>query len=242
MKRILVPFIVLAVLAGCGSLRKGKTPVSPDGAGLVVQPTRGVCIGNSTVANYQGGAAVASLLFTREELAQGYSCISLAVPGHTINQQLERWQDLPQKDRLDWIIVEIGLNDLDPGDPLDATLARYQRLIDTLNRSKPAKAKLIVATMTPARERLKDVYRGKGGAAYKKWAAMNEAIMGKGKTPITGVDHRFNEHTVLLSDKKGNLKAEYEIDPKDHVHQNTAARLIMASSWRVALSHLGLLN
>lgn len=242
MKR-LVSFCIVCVslvaLTGCFSTRK---PTAPDGSGLVPQPTQGVCIGNSTVAHYRGGAAVASLLFTREELAQGYSCQSLAVPGHTIDQQLERWQGLQQKDRLDWIIVEIGLNDLDPNDPLEATLQRYQRLIDTISRTKPAKAKLIVATMTPLRERLKDIYRGKGNASYKKWVAMNDAIMGKGKTPITGADYRFNEHTHLLADKKGNLKPEYEIFEKDHVHQNTSARLIMASAWRVALAKVGMLG
>ncbi len=242
MKRLVSFCIVcvsLVVLTGCFS---GRKSTAPDGSGLVAQPTRGVCIGNSTVANYRGGAAVASLLFTREEIAQGYSCQSLAVPGHTIDQQLERWQDLQQKDRLDWIIVEIGLNDLDPNDPLEATLQRYQRLIDTINRTKPVKAKLIIATMTPLRERLKDIYRGKSNASYKKWAAMNDAIMGKGKTPITGVNYRFNEHTLLLSDKKGNLKPEYEIAEKDHVHQNTAARLVMASTWRVALARVGMLT
>jgi len=242
MKKLVSFCIVCVSLVGLAGCFSSRNPTSPDGAALVVQPTRGVCIGNSTVANYRGGAAVASLLFTREELAQGYSCQSLAVPGHTIDQQLERWQSLPQKDRLDWIIVEIGLNDLDPGDPLEATLQRYQRLIDTINRSKPAKAKLIIATMTPLRERLKDIYRGKGNASYKKWVAMNDAIMGKGKIPITGVDFRFNEHTLLLADKKGNLKPEYEIAEKDHVHQNTAARLIVASTWRVALAKMGMLT
>ncbi len=237
----IVPFlcVCLICLTSCFTT---KIPTSPDGSAQVAQPTRGVCVGNSTVAHYRGGAAVPSLLFTAEEIAQGYSCQSLAVPGHTIDQQLERWLDLQQKERIDWVIVEIGLNDLDPNDPLEATLQRYQRLIDTINRTKPANAKLIIATMTPARERLKDIYRGKGNSSYKKWVAMNDAIMGKGKTPIIGVDHRINEHTLLLSDKRGNLKSEYEIFEKDHVHQNTAARLIIASVWRVALSRVGMLR
>ncbi|CAL1520482.1 SGNH/GDSL hydrolase family protein [Chitinophaga sp. MM2321] len=207
----------------------------------VITSTKGICIGNSTVAAYLGGAAVASLLFTDEEIAKGYSCHSLAVPGHTIYQQLNAWKAYQDKDQADWIIIEIGLNDLKPTDALDATLDRYQKLIDTINLTKKTGAKLLLATMTPCKQRLINIYKENAMVSYKKWMAMNNAIMGKGPHAITGVDHRFNGHTIMLMDKAGNLKAEYEVPEKDRIHENTAGRLIIASHWRLALAAAGYL-
>lgn len=245
MKRItylLLAIIVVMALTKCSASHSSATaePVVPPVA--VVKPTRGVCIGNSTVARYLGGASVADLLFAPEELQQGYSCHSLAVPGHTIYQQLELWKAYAGKSQADWIMVEIGLNDLRPADPLDSALYRYQKLIDTINLTKKAGAKVILATMSPDRERIMEVFKEQGKLSYNKYLAMNKAIMGKGPHPVTGVDYRFDGHTIALSDKKGNLLPEYEVARRDHVHENTAGRLIIAGYWRIALVKLGLLE
>jgi hypothetical protein len=127
MKKIFIFFLILIYLGSiqCSVSRQTNIPVKQAGApetGPVITPTKGICIGNSTVAAYLGGAAVASLLFTAEETARGYSCYSLAVPGHTINQQLNAWKAYRDKDQADWIIIEIGLNDLKPADPTDSAL------------------------------------------------------------------------------------------------------------------------
>jgi len=182
------------------------------------------------------------LLFTPEEVAQGYSVRSLAVPGHTIYQQLALWKECTDKGQADWIIVEIGLNDLRPADPLDSALYRYQKLIDTINLTKRPGAIVILATMTPDRQRIFDVFKEQAPLSYKKWIDMNKAIMGEGPHAITGVDFRFDGHTRTLGDARGNLKPEYEVSRTDHVHENTAGRLVVASYWRIALVKLGLLD
>lgn len=241
-KYILFAVIIVIAFAQCSGSHVATSSVQaviPTGA---VKPTKGVAIGNSTVARYLNGASVAALLFTPEEIAQGYSCHSLAVPGHTIYQQLALWKSYADKSQVDWIMVEIGLNDLRPADPLDSALYRYQKMIDTINLTRKPGAKVILATMTPDRERIMEVFKEQGKLSYKKYLAMNEAIMGKGKHPITGVDYRFNGHTIALADKKGNLLPEYEVLRKDHVHENTAGRLVVASYWRIALVQLGLLE
>lgn len=221
------------------ALQADTVPVKQRAA---VKPTKGGCIGNSTVARYLGGAAVASLIFSQEEIRQGYSCHSLAVPGHTIYQQLALWNAYADKAKADWIIVEIDLNDLKPADPLDSVLYRYQKLIDTINLTKKPGATVILATMTPVLQRLKDVYKEKAMVSYKKWIGINNAIMGEGPNAITGVDYRFNGHTIALSDEKGNLRPEYEVLRQDHVHENTAGRLLVASYWRMALVKMNLLE
>ncbi|MEO8763878.1 MAG: SGNH/GDSL hydrolase family protein [Ginsengibacter sp.] len=217
-------------------------PIPGDLKKQITSTTKGACIGNSTVAKYKGGEAVASLLFSAEEIALGYSCYSLAVPGHTINQQLNAWNGFAEKKQMDWIIVEIGLNDLDPSDPTGSALDRYQKLIDTINLTKKAGARVILATMTPCKERLVDIYKDKWKVSYNKWREMNYAIMGNHrKNIIMGVDFRFNGHTMALNDGNGNLKSVYETSRNDHIHENTAGRMIIASYWRLALSANNLL-
>lgn len=203
----------------------------------IQQPTIGCCIGDSTVAAYAGGTAVASLLFNQTEITKGYSCTNLAVPGHTINQQLTVWNAFANKLDMDWIVVQIGLNDLNPADSLSSALGCYQNLINTINSTKRAGAKILLATMIPCKERLFDLYTTNGEISYQKWLSINDAIMG-GINSITSVDHRINEHTSLLNDGNGNLLPQY--DTGDHIHENTAAREIIASVWRDGLRHLRL--
>ena len=233
MNRVLILIFLIGINSCCLIHSSAQSPV--------VKPTKGICIGNSTVAKYLGGAGVASLLFTPEETAQGYSVLSLAVPGHTIYQQLALWKACTETAEADWIIVEIGLNDLRPADPLDSALNRYQKMIDTINLTKKPGAVVILATMTPARQRF-DVFKEQAPIAYKKWIEINRAILGEGPHAITGVNFRFDGHTRALSDDKGNLKPEYEVMRNDHVHENTAGRLVVASYWRIALVKLGLLE
>lgn len=200
-----------------------------------ITPTKGVCIGNSTVARYHGGEAVATLLFTAEEEAAGFSCTSLAVPGHSINQQLEAWKNFNDRAEVDWIIVQIGLNDLDPSDPVDSTLYRYQKLIDTINLMKKPNAKIIVACMIPCRQRLINIYK-QGKVSFAKWKLVNDAIMGRGKNNITGVDYRIDGFVRVLGDTNNNLRPEFQTVNVDHIHENTAGRMVIAGFWRLALA------
>lgn len=203
----------------------------------IQQPTIGCCIGDSTVAEFAGGTAIASLLFNQTEITNGYSCTNLAVAGHTIDQQLTVWNAFTNKVDMDWIVVQIGLNDLNPADSLSAALGRYQNLINTINSTKKVDAKVILATMIPCKERLFDAYTTNGEVSYQKWLSINDAIMG-GANSITGVDHRMSDHTALLNDGNGNLLPQY--DTGDHIHENTAAREIIASVWRDGLRYLKL--
>ncbi|MBL7699908.1 MAG: SGNH/GDSL hydrolase family protein [Chitinophagaceae bacterium] len=227
MIRIISTLFLLSCFAFTSMAQKSST----------VAPTKGVCIGNSTVAKYHGGESVATLLFTDEEVEAGFSCSSLAVPGHSINQQLEAWKNFKDKGDVDWIIVQIGLNDLDPSDPLDNTLNRYQKLIDTINLMKKSNAKVIIAAMIPCRQRLLNIYK-KGKVSFAKWRLVNNAIIGRGKKIITGVDHRIDGYIPVLGDSNSNLKAEFQTMNGDHIHENTAGRMVIAGFWRLALAKL----
>lgn len=203
--------------------------------------SHGCVIGDSTVADYPAISqnSVASYLLLPTG-SQGASTVtSLAVAGHTIAQQKAEWVADANKATYDWILVEVGLNDVQPDVPTATTLAAYQDLIDTINAGKKENAVVIAAAMTPCKARLITLYGAIDGAtSFAKWEAMNAAIMG-GTNAITGVDYRVDSHVAILDRGDGNLATCYQVAVPDDVHQNEEARKAMASEWAKVLNRAG---
>jgi hypothetical protein len=203
--------------------------------------SKGLIIGNSTIASYLCGTQVGAFLFTPADTLQGNTYYNQAVPGDSIVGQMNIFLADPNRATYDWVIVEIGLNDLQPAISAATTLVKYQKLIDTLRAVGKPNMKIIVSSMILCRQRLIDVYGAiNGPISYAKELAMNYAIMGGGANKILGANYRINEHVQLLSDSAGNLLSVY--DCGDKIHQNNAGRMVIASVWRRALNELGFLN
>ncbi len=201
----------------------------------------GLVSGDSTIAAYVGQNSVVSYLYTSDQLANGWTVTSIAVPGNTIDQQKTAYLATVGKELADYTIVQVGLNDLDPSEASSVTIARLQNFINTINANKKVGSVTIISTMTPTKQRLIELYGAVNGPlSYQKWLDINNAIKGLGPNPITGVGYRISNHTPLLDDGSGNLAAIY--DTGDHVHENNAARQIIARVWRDSLAELGLLN
>lgn len=193
----------------------------------------GAAIGDSTVAAYAGGTAIASLLFSANEVSAGYSCVNLAVPGDTIDAQKTAWNNYADQSAVDWVMIQVGLNDVSPTEPIATTMARYQALVDQVRADIGASKKIYLATMTPAYLRWGTLFGVNQDAAQAHWEAMNEAISGVGANAITGVDGVVTSHTAAMGDASDNLLAEY--DTGDGIHTNTAGRQVNADAWRVLL-------
>jgi len=194
--------------------------------------TTAYALGDSTVAAYGGGTAIMDLIdSTRTK-------VSLAVPGHTIAQQLTVWNgtSIVQED-VAWVIVQIGLNDLNPGETAATALGRLQSLVNAI-RARIGSRRLLISQMIPCRQRLINLHGAENGpVAYHKWLDMNAAIAGAGANAITGVDGRITAHVPLMNDGSGNLRAEY--DTGDGIHPNTAGRQVNATAWEAALHAAG---
>jgi lysophospholipase L1-like esterase len=204
-------------------------------------PSKGCIIGNSTIAPYLGQNGIDFYLLSIRDIQNGNSCVNLAVPGHTINQQLLLWESDKNKKLYDWIIIEIGLNDLDPKETANIALERYQNMVNTIYSQKKSSAKIILSAMTPARQRLINLYGSKdGNLSYQKWLNMNSAIMGNGDKRITGCDYRIGTHSELLNDGNGNLALIYDMG--DQVHENNSGRRIIAAVWKTMLYTIGYLS
>lgn len=194
--------------------------------------SRGLVSGDSTIASYLGQTAVSNLMLKPIDIVDGATINSIAVPGDTIDNQKARWTtDVADKLSYDYIIVQIGLNDVVADEP-EEIIQRYQDYIDVLNATKRSDAIIIAGAMNPARARLEEFPSG-----YSNFLALNEAIMGGGSTPITGVDYRIDTHFVALKDSEGNLAQFFDMG--DFIHENNAGRALIAEGYRAFLKELG---
>lgn len=203
--------------------------------------SKGVMLGNSTVVGYDGTNSIAYYLLTECNLREGNTCKMMAEAGNRIEGQQAWWMYDGQRDTYDWITVEIGLNDTYTSDDAITIISKLQTLINTINATKKPTAKVLIFTMTPCHQWYIN-YSGAeiGEINFQKWQILNAAIMGMGQNAITGVDARVGTHTALIMDSNGNLLPQY--DTGDHIHENNAARQIIANEYRKALKSLGFLR
>lgn len=184
-----------------------------------------IVLGDSTVASYLGYNPISTYLDVYDTLTD------VSVPGEHISEQLIRYNNLSTeiKGAAKYVFVQVGLNDVSKtgiyDEPTANKIARYQSMIDSIVIGSP-NAKIIAATMTPAKQRYIDM-RGEvdGMIDYQIWLDLNYAI----EHTITGVYAVANAHTSALNDGNGNLLAKY--DYSDHVHENNIGRNIVANSW-----------
>lgn len=202
--------------------------------GVLIGKTKAYAVGDSTVAAFAGGTAIITLVDSPR------IDVNVAVPGHTIAQQKTAWLALDVSKLLTgWVIVQIGLNDLNPAEEAAPAIARLQDLINTIRADIGEYRPLLISKMIPCKQRLIDLYgETNGPIAQAKWEDINDAIAGIGPTPITGVDYRITAHVPLMDDGAGNLKPEF--DTGDGIHPNTAGRQVNATAWVNALADLGI--
>lgn len=201
-----------------------------------VQSFQGAIIGDSTIASYDqaSGVSVGSLLRSPQR-GRNVAIKSLAIGGATTAEQETNWTAFAEKADLRWVMIQVGLNDIDPAEAAAPAIARIQDLVDAVNATKPAGCQVFIGTMIPCYARMITRY-GAGApadAAYAKWQAMNQAISGGGGTPITGVDGRVTSHTAAMDMGAGYLATEY--DSGDGIHPNNAGRQVIAEAWLVEL-------
>ena len=183
-------------------------------------------IGDSTITNYAcRSQKISDTLFNSTDISNGWTATNLAVAGQTISQQLTVWNNNSNKVTYDIIIIQVGLNDMSTATA--TTLTNYQNLINQINATKKAGAKVYISCMLPCKQRFVDLGIATG---QSNWIALNNAIMG---STFTGVDGRNNYHVSLLDDGGGNLAAAY--DCGDHIHENQAGADIIITGFRTMI-------
>lgn len=210
-----------------------------------VYNTKGIILGNSTIAPFLGCNGVDYYMLRTCDSLQGSTIRNIAVPGDTILGQMQRWLAISNKLDFDYVILEVGLNNINLTVPIDTVIKQLQLLVDTIRFGLKPSAKILVATATPEYYRLLNTYTTNVNAVYAKWLAYNNSIMGRSANPIQHVDGRTEEHTKeLTGDPSGNgfaaLADPYNIG--DGLHENNDGRKKIANSFRRALNKFGFLT
>lgn len=226
-------FMVVKTLLNSAERADAEAYVA-DKMGVSLTPTAfgALALGDSTVAAYAGGDEILSFI------TSSWTKVDVADPGDTVAGQKTAFLASAYKDTAKWAVIQIGHNDVDPAASAGTVIAGIQDLVDTVRLYVPADCKVLVAKMTPARQRYIDLHGATDGATvYAQWQDVNEAIAGAGASPITGVDGRVTSHADDLNDGSGNLDAAY--DTGDSIHVNNTGRAIVAAAWETALTAAG---
>jgi hypothetical protein len=200
----------------------------------------GIVLGDSVTSSYIGYGASPSFIYTFAESRSRAGIYCAAIPGDTIQGQQAHFDAYIANYSPAWVGLAAGLNNLNPATPTADIIAAIQASVNDVRSKIPTRSKILIATLTPCRQRLITVFGGVGGPiAYQQWLDINAAISGAGPTPITGVDARVTSQTATLNDGAGNLAAPY--NSGDDIHTNDVGRGVQGGAWRVSLVSLGIL-
>lgn len=202
---------------------QGSVIYERDASPYFPRSTLHICaIGDSTIAAGYGGLLVPAYI------SQFLPITSVATPGDTIQGQRNKFTALTNHSDYNVVIMQIGLNDMNPTNQTTQTvLNNYQSFVDYIRSVVGVRCKIYVSQMLPCKQRYINIFGADNGAlAYQRWLDLNYAIA----NTITNVDGRITSHVAILNDGNDNLKAEY--DTGDHIHENVAGRQIIANEWR----------
>lgn len=158
-------------------------------------------------------------------------CTNLAISGGNTAGQVAQWNLLSSAQKLafDYVLIQIGLNDLDTGAKTASQLIPdIQALFNLVKSQISATCKIISSTMTPCRGSL-------GDAAYAHWLTVNEAYMGQGASAFIA-DLYCYYHTTKLNDGNGYLRAD--LDDGSHIHATLQGREYCADAYREVIDFI----
>jgi hypothetical protein len=209
--------------------------------------SRGCILGDSNAADftcpYGSFLGLDHFVYTDANLARGHNCVNLAHAGDFINYQQALWnsQSVSTKLTYDWVLIEVGLNDVNQRPDTEtaaAVLARYQALVDTIRASVRPGCTILGCTFLPEKGYIKMLFPASWDTlVFPKWRAINEGIRGIGATPVTGLDGVVYEHTTALADADDNLDLPYDCGDKHHI--NNAGRSLFGEYCHRVLRNVG---
>lgn len=186
-------------------------------------------LGDSTIAGY-GGTKVRSLL-TIDGIVTDISTSGDTIPGQTT-----KWNNIDSsvKAAMNYVFVQIGLNDSSDSRVDTTTFSQYQALVSSIRADAPS-AKIILGTMVPCRERYyvtSNYIKSVAEVKYHNWKELNRAII---DMVFIGANACASFHTVAMGDPNDNLLSEFESTYNDHIHPNAAGTKMIAWSWLTKL-------
>lgn len=161
-----------------------------------------------------------NLVLTQDERTRGYDLRTIAGPSDTIAEQSALWNSIANKNIYDYVIVNIGMNDLDN----PTMMTDYQAFISRIKASGKVGLQVIVTALTPARQWFLDQNKPERQVV---WGSFNNAVT---NGTIIGASGKASSYVSVLSDGNSNLQDIY--DAGNHVLLTDSGKRKMAESWR----------
>lgn len=213
--------------------------IGPDVIPPVLTPSVGVIIGDSTSASYLSQHEIGFYLFTPDEITAGYGYENIAVAGRSIQTSRQfDWTPLADKTSYQWVIMRIGVNDLNPAETAAVALNRFQIYVDLIKTDVPD-IKIITCKFIPWYSRLETLYAGDAATAQQKKEDMEEAIMGLGPNAITDIDGTIDFYAEENDGTNNLITTPVTYRSSDGFHNNNAEREFAASYYRQSLIQFG---
>ena len=171
-------------------------------------------------------SAVGGYLYTKSEIASRRGIGSLAQSGNTILNQQNLWTASPWSSAVGiaGVVIQVGINDVFTGATAATIISGLQTLVNTVRTAQPL-TKIVLCQLLPCSTYLTNNL----GAAYQtKWVAVNDAIAGRGGSPITGADLVLLTGDVgsALNDGSNNIPAALRVS--DLIHTNNPGKQVNA--------------
>jgi hypothetical protein len=191
----------------------------------------GVCLGDSTSAAFVGQRSLGSLIYTTDEDPLQSRVAMIATPSDTPLGQRDKWNTAGPRGwpGTKWGLVLVGINRLIAGASAATVLDEINTLVDAAHSSNPTMEIAVMPPLPCKARMLSELGATAGAACYAQWVLLRDAILAGGVTHATIV----LPFPAALDDGNGNLPAQY--DTGDGIHENDAARVLIAAvvrAWR----------
>lgn len=242
--------------AGTTLFADARHTLHQTGVAAHLPDVEGLDIGDSITACYLYRRSRSSWLYTPSERRTRAGWFSQAVPGDWTGGQLAifngaAWNSLSS---IKVVSIMLGANDLISIELTGTQLITgLQNIVNSVASHLPA-AKIVICAMTPFFKRIDDNWAGdptRIALVKGYYDQVNEAIMGGGATPITGVDARVDSYRALIGEGTNNsyLKLAYDQAPTggpsgtaEGLHPSDSGESLIAAAIRAdAYQPLGVL-
>jgi len=224
----------------CETVADHSSMNNPDG-----EAATGLIFGDSTTGTNVTDAAVAIGICTVAEsrAATPPRLVLIATFGDTLLGQKAKYdasQYATQNPHPRFAWIQLGINDITQGVSAATCTTRLQQLIDKVKADHPSITVFVGPPLAA------DATASMSAGEQAEWITYYNNIAGTGGTPITGativsaISLESNNNGSVGAAGVNTLKAIYEAEANDHIHENNALRTFAAKTIRAALNSAGI--
>jgi len=225
----------------CETVADHSSMTNADG-----EAATGLVFGDSTTGTNvtDSAAAIGICTVAESRAATPPRIVLIATFGDTLSGQKTKYDNSQYASQSSphprWAWIQLGINDITQGVSAATCTSRLQQLIDKIKADHPSIPIFVGPPMAA------DATAAMSAGEQAEYITYWNNIMGTGGTPITGatvtsdISLESNTNGVLGAAGTNTLKASYEAEANDHIHENNALRTYYGKRVRALLNTAGI--